>query len=901
MSLTTRSSDSPLRIEDRPVVEEFFKYLGVFRRGWHYIAVSLLICLTLAVLYLFQLKTEFKGSARLLILHQGGRPLRTVVSGGKDPFDALADYDDTPTHIMVIRSPAIIERALAAAGLRNRSLEEVEQRLRVTRPDPTVKILEIGYQAATFEEAIKIVDAIVASYKKFLEDNYQKNTTDVLTLIAKVRDQLNEELEDLEQKYLEFHRQHPTFAVGANGRSLLVRRLEQWDAAANESMMRAVKLQAQLDLARELDKQGAGLATIGTTLRYLGDEKEEIRLAGLREGASDRSEQTGEQLADIERQRRTTERLLEHLRAKQAAMPAPKPVSEPEVVDVFLADPDVARLRDQLSVAQSRRDGVQRVVRNGRDPSLTQAQRRVTALQDELDALWQRRRSMIIDNFGSSSNSEVEAAIRHEEANLIVLKSRESVLREEMAAIQLAPSDPVPGTGAAATAQGVAEQPTAEPNHPDRNRIREMLDSIERGFKANEAMRAEMTRRFKEDLAAGKEAEIDRLEEENLRANLERQRSFFNSVVDQLKQAQLVSDHSTITAQLVHPPSAAALRPRQAIVLALALFIGSGLGVACAFVADLFDDRLRTLPALRGSLEFSVLGLIPQIPDTTASTVGSAAMISHTLPRSLVAEAYKSIRTRLDFHRRNHCLHVLLITSPSSGDGKSTSASNLAISMAHAGRKVLLVDADLRRPSLHTYFTLNRSRGLVQVLKDMLPVAQVIQGTRIENLDLIAAGPDVSNPAELLASPRFATFLDEVRQSHDTIIIDSSPLLAVADPLIVGSVADGVILIARVETLNRRQAERTAEMLQALGTPVLGTVINGIKPQQVGYGYGYDFGFDYGYEARLGETLDAGTDRLRALEHVTPDSCEHSNGRHSSTPPLFKLLIEENKRSSPFA
>jgi Mrp family chromosome partitioning ATPase len=127
----------------------------------------------------------------------------------------------------------------------------------------------------------------------------------------------------------------------------------------------------------------------------------------------------------------------------------------------------------------------------------------------------------------------------------------------------------------------------------------------------------------------------------------------------------------------------------------------------------------------------------------------------------------------------------------------------------------------------------------------MLPVAHVIQRTPIRNLDLIAAGPGVSNPAELLGSPRFAAFLGEVRQSHDTIIIDSSPLLAVADPLIVGSVADGVVLIARIETLNRRQAERTAETLQALGTPVLGTVINGIKRDQVGYGY--DFGFDYGY------------------------------------------------------
>ena len=258
------------------------------------------VCLTLAVLYLFQLKTEFKGSARLLILHQGGRPLNTVVSGGKDPFDTLADYDDTTTHIMVIRSPAIVERALAAAGVRNRSLEDVEQRLRVTRPDPTVKILEIGYQAGTSEEAIKMVDAIVASYKRFLEDNYQKNTNDVITLITKVRDQLNEDLRDLERKYLEFHRQHPTFAVGANGRSLLVRRLDQWDAAANESMMRAVKLQAQLDLARALEKQGAGLATIGTTLRYLGDEKENIRLAGLREGEQDPTDKMGDQLAEVE-------------------------------------------------------------------------------------------------------------------------------------------------------------------------------------------------------------------------------------------------------------------------------------------------------------------------------------------------------------------------------------------------------------------------------------------------------------------------------------------------------------------------------------------------------------------------------------------------------------------------
>ena len=917
MSLTPHPTEiAPARIEDRSLGEEFFKYIGILRRGWHYTAVSTLVCLTLAALYLFQLKPEFKGWARLLILHQGGRPLSTVVSNGKDPFETLGDFDETSTHSMLIRSPAILERAVAAAGLKNRSFEEVEQRLKVTRPDPTVKILEIGYQAATSEEAIKIVDAVVASYKRFLEDNYQKNTADVITLIAKVRDELSEELAELEQKYLEFHRKHPVFAVGPGGRSLLHRRLDQWDEAANESMMRAVKLQAQLDLARELDREGAPLATINTTLRYLGSQKDPGPLVGLTDESSDGpAEKLGVQLAEVERERRTIERLLDHLRARQEVLPASKPVSESEVAEAFNADPEVARIREQISIARGRRNAIQRVVRNGQDPSLIQVQRRLKALLDELEELWQRRRPVIVNLVSGNLETETVTAIRQEDANLIALKSRESVLREDLETIQhassrlasapvlsIAPrSNPkvqekegtVVQPAFAGRTSTLGPPPAPAPEHPDRIRIHAMLDSIERGFKANEAMRAEMSRRFKEDLVASKEAEIERLEEENLRANLERQRTLFNSVVDQLKQAQLVSDHSTITAQLVHPPSAAAVRPRRTFVLALALFLGCGLGIGCALVADLFDDRLRTLPALRQSLEFAVLGLIPQIPATMISSTGSVGLVSHDLPRSLVAEAYKSIRTRLDFHRRNRRLHVLSIMSPSSGDGKSTSASNLAISMAHAGRKVLLVDADLRWPSLHTYFTLNRSPGLVQVLKGTEPAAHVIQGTSIENLDLLAAGPDVPNPAELLSSPRFSSFLEEVRPMYDTIIIDSSPLLAVADPLIIGSVADGVILIARVETLHRRQAERTAEMLHALGTPVLGTVINGIKREQVGYGYGYDLGFDYGYVARASSTVPAETDSPQALEQAMPNH-DHTTDDRFAAPEMIEVMLSEN-------
>ena len=182
---------------------------------------------------------------------------------------------------------------------------------------------------------------------------------------------------------------------------------------------------------------------------------------------------------------------------------------------------------------------------------------------------------------------------------------------------------------------------------------------------------------------------------------------------------------------------------------------------------------------------------------------------------------------------------MLLVTSPQSGDGKSTTASNLAISLAHAGRRVLLIDADLRRPSQHLIHGLRRSPGLTHILKDVLPFHRVVQQTLIDNLDFLATGSEVSNPAELLASPRLNVLLEEVRPLYDVVIFDSSPLLAVTDSSIIASVVDGVLLVVRVSATRRHDIERTLEHLKTLGTLVLGTVVNGMVREQFGYGYGY--------------------------------------------------------------
>ncbi|HEX8201044.1 MAG TPA: CpsD/CapB family tyrosine-protein kinase, partial [Isosphaeraceae bacterium] len=157
-----------------------------------------------------------------------------------------------------------------------------------------------------------------------------------------------------------------------------------------------------------------------------------------------------------------------------------------------------------------------------------------------------------------------------------------------------------------------------------------------------------------------------------------------------------------------------------------------------------------------------------------------------------------------------------------------------------AGRKVLLVDADLRRPTQDRIHSLPRDRGLVQVLQGQMSLEQVVQASAVAGLDVIAVGPDVPNPAELLTSHRLADFFAEVRPIYHTVIVDSSPLLPVADASIIGGAVDGIVLVVRATTLRRPDAERTLEGLKVLGTPIVGTVINGIGRDQGGPGYGYN-------------------------------------------------------------
>jgi capsular exopolysaccharide synthesis family protein len=217
-------------------------------------------------------------------------------------------------------------------------------------------------------------------------------------------------------------------------------------------------------------------------------------------------------------------------------------------------------------------------------------------------------------------------------------------------------------------------------------------------------------------------------------------------------------------------------------------------------------------------------------------------------PRSMAAEAYRGLRTALYFNANGEGHQVIQVTSPTTGDGKSTTAANLAVSIAQSGKRVLLVDADMRKPRQHKIFGMEAQTGLSLLVVGEVGVEAAVQASGVPNLSVLPAGPTPPNPAELLTSPRFKEVLDQLRGLYDIVVVDTPPLLAVTDPSVVAPRVDSVLLTIRLSKNARSEAERARQILVGLGATILGVVVNGIDPRAGGSGYGYGrYGYGYGY------------------------------------------------------
>lgn len=345
-----------------------------------------------------------------------------------------------------------------------------------------------------------------------------------------------------------------------------------------------------------------------------------------------------------------------------------------------------------------------------------------------------------------------------------------------------------------------------------------------------------------------------------LRKELEGRDNDTRIIQDKLNRLEATKNSGGYNAAAISEPSdGAKVAPRLIQSVLLFSFLGTVMGLGLAFAFELTDKSFRSPAEIRRRLGLPVVGHIPPIrtdlPMDNPALKGTEpdmepVIVTHLRPKSIEAEAYRGVRTQLYFSTQGAGHQVIQVTSPNPGDGKSTLAANLAVSIAQSGKRVVLIDCDFRKPRVHKIFHIDKPDvGLASVINGDCELGAAIRTISIENLSILPCGPRPQNPAELLTSPEFQTVIDQLRAQFDFVIIDTPPVLAVSDPAVVAPRVDGVLLVFRMTKKARPTAERAREQLAALGANVLGVIVNGTgRSKEDGYGYGYGYNYGYGYQ-----------------------------------------------------
>jgi capsular exopolysaccharide synthesis family protein len=302
------------------------------------------------------------------------------------------------------------------------------------------------------------------------------------------------------------------------------------------------------------------------------------------------------------------------------------------------------------------------------------------------------------------------------------------------------------------------------------------------------------------------------------------------------------------------------IKPRVPLSLAIGGIAGVVIGLLGATLAVLADRTVRSRADVEEGLRTPVLGFLPMVNGRNMRNqykyrygdvqpqegpVENIDLTVHSHPTSMIAELTRGIRTNLLFMSPDTPFQMLMVTSASPREGKTFTAVSLAISLAQSGKRVLLVDADLRRPRIHKVFRVRPPVGLTSILIGEATHDEAVITTEVPNLSLLPCGPIPPNPAELLHSQKATEFMAFLRTQYDRIVFDSPPITAVTDALALGPQLDGVVLVVRVRQTRRDQAADVLRQLRALGSKVVGCVVNGIQPNDDSPSYYYAGQYDY--------------------------------------------------------
>ncbi len=362
----------------------------------------------------------------------------------------------------------------------------------------------------------------------------------------------------------------------------------------------------------------------------------------------------------------------------------------------------------------------------------------------------------------------------------------------------------------------------------------------------------------------------DKAERSRLETQLNQNRQLYASLLQTFEQVRLAEAES-ISNVIQAEPATVPERPISPKVMQntlLAAIVGGMLAIGGIFLVEALDDTVKGPEDVTRNVNLPVLGVV------AVHETGKGELITATQPRSPIAEAFRSLRTNIQFASVDRNLQTILVTSALPSEGKSTVAANLAIALAQSGKRVVLLEADLRRPSVHRYLAVPNRLGLSAIfVQPQVYLDGSLQGTHVPNLKVLTSGDLPPNPSELLGSERMQAIIRQVREQADVLVLDTPPVMAVTDAVVLAPRVDGVLLVVKPGDTKTSALQAAVEQLRRVGANVLGVVLNEVQTKGFRYRYYSNSYYYYGYHEYYGQ---AGAEKK--------SRSQHSKSKKSTTP-----------------
>ena len=656
----------------------------------------------------------FQSTARVLVVPENAADVAATLPLGGGLDGGLG------TQILLIKSPLLIREAVESHNLAEleslvdsgNPVKAIQHGLAVAPAGDSASVIELTYQGRRADDCATILNAIVASYRDFLERAQKGADDEPDERLIQTRERLLAELREKEAAHEKFRAEAAAGPMGSSGAAAIQARIGQIEASRAQLLIDRIDLEAQLEA-----------------------------------------------------------------------------------------------LESELAASRTRADPV------GKDPEPRRAPRQPTRSTPEaLQSLLLQRR-LLLQDYGPD-HPRVKALDRQIE-----------VAKQQAAQ----PETPIVDSPPEPEAPGLAPDPLAP-----------RIAALRRQLAASQAREKELDAWLEREREALRAVAAFQARDEALRNDIARLQQLFDRAVERLNAAASTPAPAAPrykTEVVAAAESGRQIAPNLVGLLAGGTLFAALMSMAVACLLEASDKRFRT-PADLQRLGLYILGHVPVARGGGSDPEIDPALVTFHQSASRAAEAYRGVRTAVLFHTRDLPYKVIQVTSARPLDGKSTVAANLAISIAQSGRTVLVIDADLRTPSIQKLFRLEGDTGMVPLLKGDVELRETIHPTPVENLWALPCGPVPENPAELLSTAAFQELIEIARCTFDFVVIDTPPLLTATDPGVVAARADAIVFAVGVGSTLQSDAARALDHLRTVGANVIGAVVNGIDEQRA-YKVGY--------------------------------------------------------------